>query len=106
MQFLMTVAAVFVFAFSLIQCGTAKTDATASKTAEPAIAAPEDDAARITLDDAKKAFDAGEAFFVDTRGEAQFKESHIKGAINIPAEAFETRYTEMPKDKKIIAYCS
>jgi len=74
--------------------------------AETAAAHSDDDAARISLADAKKSFDAGEAVFVDTRAESGFKTEHIKGAINIPAEAFQKRYGEVPKNKKIIAYCS
>ena len=65
-----------------------------------------DDAPRITLEEAKKAFDAGDVVFVDTRAEVAYKTEHIKGAMNIPAEAFQTRYKEVPKGKKIIAYCS
>lgn len=48
-----------------------------------------DDAPRISLEDAKKDFDAGNAVFVDTRGEAAYKNEHIKGAINISLETFE-----------------
>ena len=65
-----------------------------------------DDAPRITLADAKKDFDAGTAVFVDTRAEATYKQEHIKGAINMPMEAVEARYKEIPTGKKIIAYCS
>ncbi len=61
---------------------------------------------RISLADAKKAFDAGEALFVDTRPENSYVNEHIKGAINIPVGDFEKRYKEVPKNKKIIAYCS
>lgn len=61
---------------------------------------------RISLADAKKAFDAGNVVFVDTRAEVQFRQERIKGSINIPAEAFETRYAEVPKGKQIITYCS
>ena len=68
---------------------------------DPAASAP-----RISLADAKKDFDAGKAIFIDTRAEASFKQEHIKGAINISAESFETRYKEIPTGKKIIAYCS
>ncbi len=39
-------------------------------------------------------------------GTKAWKDAGIKGAINIPAEGFATRYAEVPKDKKIIAYCS
>lgn len=65
-----------------------------------------DDAPRIALEEAKKDFDSGKTIFVDTRADTAFNVEHIKGAINIPAEAFKTRYSEVPKDKKIIAYCS
>jgi hypothetical protein len=66
----------------------------------------EKDAARITLADAKKAFDEGKAVFVDTRAASAYEPEHIKGALNIPAEQFQTRYAELPKDKQIITYCS
>ena len=83
---------------------TAKnTAATATKTEN---ADPADDAPRISLADAKKDFDAGNAIFVDTRAEVTYKQEHIKGAMNVPAEAMETRYKEIPTGKKIIAYCS
>ncbi len=61
---------------------------------------------RISLADAKKAFDAGNVVFVDTRAEVQFRQERVKGSINIPAEAFEMRYAEVPKGKQIITYCS
>ena len=65
-----------------------------------------DEAPRITLADAKKDFDAGNTVFVDTRAEATYRQEHIKGAINMPMEAVEARYKEIPTGKKIIAYCS
>ena len=66
----------------------------------------DEEAPRITLADAKKAFDAGNALFVDTRYADGYKLEHVKGAINIPANEIETRYSEIPKGKTIIAYCS
>jgi 3-mercaptopyruvate sulfurtransferase SseA len=65
-----------------------------------------DEAPRITLEDAKKDFDAGNAIFVDSRSDGDYKNEHIKGAINIPIGAAEARWKEIPTDKKIIAYCS
>ena len=65
-----------------------------------------DDAPRITLEEAKKDFDAGKVIFVDTRGENAYKQEHVKGAINMPMETVEARYKEIPTGKKIIAYCS
>ena len=66
----------------------------------------EDKAERISLADAKKAFDAGEAVFVDTRGRSSYDNERIKGAVSVPAAEFATAYKDIPKDKKIITYCS
>lgn len=82
----------------------AKTNtATATQTDEHGHA---DGAPRITLEEAKKDFDAGNTVFIDTRGDAQFKIEHIQGAINIPVEFADARYKDIPPDKKIIVYCS
>jgi predicted sulfurtransferase len=121
MQFISTIMLTFVFALSMLPCEKAATGksenvknnvpvATATSDAktnsQAANAAPTDEAPRISLADAKKDFDTGNAVFVDTRAEVSYKTEHIKGAINVPAEALQTRYAEVPKDKKIIAYCS
>jgi 3-mercaptopyruvate sulfurtransferase SseA len=66
----------------------------------------QDDAPRITLADAKKDFDAGNAIFIDTRSAESFKNERVKGAINITTSDPESRYKEIPKGKKIIVYCS
>jgi hypothetical protein len=67
---------------------------------------PEDNAERITLADAKKAFDEGKAYFVDARAEAVYQAEHIKGAVNITPETLDSRLKDLPKDKTIIVYCS
>ncbi len=82
---------------------TTTTNSAAPKTDEHGHA---DDAPRIALAEAKKDFDAGNVVFVDTRAEASYKQEHIKGAVNVPIEAFEAKYKEIPTGKKIIAYCS
>lgn len=118
MQIILTLGLALTLGLSLMQCDnkavsnkseTGKTNQTTAQaniqTNAPAAATPEE-APRISLEEAKKEFDAGTAIFVDTRAEVTYKTEHIKGAINIPAEAFQTRYNEVPKNKKIIAYCS
>ncbi|MCY7375382.1 MAG: rhodanese-like domain-containing protein [Pyrinomonadaceae bacterium] len=97
-------------------CQTASTANTTANNANKALpnnTAPKadehghtDDAPRISLADAKKDFDAGNAIFVDTRDEAAYKNEHIKGAVNISMNAVEAKYKELPTGKKIIAYCS
>lgn len=118
MQFISTIMLTLVFGFLMLQCESStttgkpeavKTNAQTTASQTPAKNNADehaDEAPRISLADAKKDFDAGNVVFVDTRAEVSYKNEHIKGAINIPAEAFQTRYTEVPKGKKIIAYCS
>lgn len=64
------------------------------------------EAARISLADAKKAYDEGDAFVVDVRGPDSFNQEHIQGAVNIGIGDLETNLAKLPKDKKIIVYCS
>ena len=65
-----------------------------------------EEAKRISLEDAKAAFDKGGAVIVDTRDKDSFAQEHIKGAINLPLPEFEKRLSELPTDKQTIAYCS
>src|SRR6476619_2284006 len=46
---------------------------------------PADDARRITAEELYKMYEKNEVLIVDTRNDAAFKQSHIKGAILIPA---------------------
>lgn len=63
-------------------------------------------APRISLAEAKKAFDSGSAVFIDTRAADIYREEHIKGAINITLQDDASKYNAIPKGKKIIVYCS
>lgn len=65
-----------------------------------------DAAPRITLAEAKEDFDAGNAVFIDTRNKEAFQAERIKGAINISGADLEAKMGEIPKDKKLIVYCS
>ena len=79
------------------------TTATPAATPTPT---PSDEVPRITLADAKKAFDEGNAYIVDARAEAVYKDEHIKGAVNIPLGSLDGHLKELPTNKKIIVYCS
>jgi len=60
---------------------------------------------RISLEDAKKAFDEKTAIFIDSRPLESYKTEHVKGAINIPLGS-TTDFSNLPKGKTIIVYCS
>jgi len=70
------------------------------------VATPMDNVPRITLADAKKDFDAGNAVIIDVRDEAAFNLEHITGALNITPQTLDANIGKLPKGKKLIVYCS
>ena len=42
---------------------------------------------------------------LDVRDPAAFKEEHIRGAVNVPAEEIVSRLASLPKDRVLITYC-
>ena len=65
-----------------------------------------DGTAEITVEQAKKAVDSGQAVMVDVREDLPYRQEHIKGAIHLPAPQTGSRVQELPKDKLLITYCS
>ena len=72
---------------------------------EPKKYANSDEVPRITLDEAKAAFDKGTAIFIDARAAEAYKDGHIKGAISVPIGSTDD-FSTLPKGKTIIVYCS
>lgn len=66
----------------------------------------DNEAPRVELADAKAAYDAGSAIFIDTRSRPFFVNERIKGAISIPVAEMAGRHKEVPKGKKVITYCA
>lgn len=62
------------------------------------------DVPRITLLDAKKAYDTDEAIFLDVRDVNSYMADHIPGAVSIPLNELQARYTELNKKALIITY--
>jgi len=86
-----------------------QTPSAQTKDAKPAPAVaqnPSDAARRIKAEELHDLFEKGKVLIVDTRNEASYKQSHIKGAILIPAGEFATRTGELPRDKMIVTYCT
>jgi len=62
---------------------------------------------RLTPQEVKSLLETGEQIvFVDTRSRAAYEQDHIPGALSIPLDDVETRYSELPKDKQIVLYCT
>jgi hypothetical protein len=61
---------------------------------------------RVSLTDAKAAFDKGNAIFVDVRDPTSYASGHVKGAINLPLTDLSNRLSELDKAAWIITYCT
>ncbi len=86
---------------------TGATTTTTSSSPGPATAAsPDDGVERITTSELRDALEKGTAVVVDVRSAESFKAGHIRGAINIPEPEITRRKDELPRDKKIVLYCS
>ncbi len=77
---------------------------------QPQANLPQTDAevSRVPVDQAKAAFDSGEAVIVDVRGADAYARSHIAGALEVSLSAIQTDPTNLPLDKNkwIITYCT
>ncbi|MFQ3550013.1 MAG: rhodanese-like domain-containing protein [Armatimonadota bacterium] len=64
----------------------------------------------ISLEDAKKIYDSGNAIFLDARIIDEYKEEHISGAISLDTNKIEELYNQIlgniDKNKLIVTYCS
>ena len=67
---------------------------------------PNPEIRRVSLSDARKAFDAQSALFIDVRDADSFASSHIPGAINIPQDQLLLRLDDLSSARWIITYCT
>jgi hypothetical protein len=67
---------------------------------------PYPDVPRVSLIDAKAAYDQGSAVFLDVRGMSDYQAEHITGAISIPETQIESRLNELNPQDWIITYCT
>ena len=61
---------------------------------------------RVSLQDAKAAFDAGTAVFVDVRDSGSYSDAHIPGARLIPLNELSDHLAELDPSSWIITYCT
>lgn len=68
---------------------------------------PEDASPRVTAEESIQLVKAGKAIVIDVRGTASYEAAHIKGSLDIPLNKLEAgEFTGLPRDKRIIAYCT
>jgi rhodanese-related sulfurtransferase len=47
----------------------------------------------------------GAAVLIDVRPALEFQSGHLPGALNLPADELAGRIAELPREKRIVAYC-
>jgi rhodanese-related sulfurtransferase len=73
---------------------------------KPAAAKPADNFKRVSIAEAKAAYDAKTAVIVDVRAPEAWKSERIKDSLNSPLGTFEKDASSLPTDKQVIFYCS
>ena len=61
---------------------------------------------RVSLEDAKAAFDSGTVVFVDARGDQAYAAAHVTGSVSLPLTEIESRLDELDPNQRIITYCT
>lgn len=107
-----------VLGFSMLACNAFTTIALPKPdaTIEPTLSLPtkskaplnENDVPRVSVQDAKEAFDNHTAVFMDVRSKASYDAEHIPNAFSTPLEKLETNPSDLglPLDHWIIPYCT
>lgn len=63
---------------------------------------------RISLEEAKERYDEGSAVILDVVDPSSYEELdyQIKGAVRIDPREIDEAYTQLPKDRSVLAYCT
>ncbi|HXK33466.1 MAG TPA: metalloregulator ArsR/SmtB family transcription factor [Dehalococcoidia bacterium] len=59
----------------------------------------------LARDEAARLIKLGHAVLLDVRPPLEFQAGHVAGAISVPLDELEGRLDELPRDRRIIAYC-
>ncbi|MBI5563743.1 MAG: hypothetical protein HY870_02535 [Chloroflexi bacterium] len=76
----------------------------AAPTASAEIPYPE--IVRVSLGDAKAAYDLKQAVYLDVRDADSYANSHIPGAVSIPLNNLEARLKDLDPNAWILTYCT
>ena len=61
---------------------------------------------RVSLADARAAYDAGQAVFIDVRDANAYAAAHIPGALSIPLAVIDSQPPQVDPSTWIITYCT
>ncbi len=62
---------------------------------------------RVSAEELKRLVAARRAIIVDVRSAEEYRGAHIQGAINLPLQQLEAgQFPNLPRDKRLISYCT
>jgi 3-mercaptopyruvate sulfurtransferase SseA len=88
------------FVLMLVACAPHQPDSAPQALNEP------EEVARVSLEEARAAYDKNEALFLDVRSTSSYASSHIPGARSIPLADLESRMGDLDPSQWIITYCT
>lgn len=59
----------------------------------------------LAREEVQRLVQKGKAVLVDVRPSMEYEHGHVAGAISIPIEELDERIKELPRNKRIVAYC-
>ncbi|MBW1722015.1 MAG: rhodanese-like domain-containing protein [Deltaproteobacteria bacterium] len=63
----------------------------------------------VSLQEARRLFQSGKAFFLDARSPEDFRKGHLAGARSLPLQEFDRYFSsvlaDVPQDAVIVTYC-
>jgi rhodanese-related sulfurtransferase len=63
------------------------------------------DESPLPRDEVEQLVQRGEVFLIDTRPHVEYGNGHLPGAVSIPVDELPERFDELPRDRRIVAYC-
>jgi rhodanese-related sulfurtransferase len=111
MRFILSFVLVVISVVGLSACNSKEMIASPAPSTPPAeqekTPPPANDGApRITAAELHDLWVKGKVLVIDTRLDDAYKQSHINGAISVPVTEFVAKMDQLPRDKKIVAYCT
>jgi rhodanese-related sulfurtransferase/predicted transcriptional regulator len=59
----------------------------------------------LAREELKRLLERGEVFLIDVRPPIEYEHGHLPAAVNLPVDELEARLSELPRDRRIVAYC-
>lgn len=66
---------------------------------------PDADETEVPRNEVQRLLATGDAVLIDVRPALEFDHGHVAGAISLPLDELEARFAELPREKRIVAYC-